>query len=270
MAFLERVDCSIVLSKLMELFADITKIAFSQGMAKPLYGAAIQIRHMLETGGDLFSGNLKQLILRYQTMFGTANTGDVEFQLSSPDDDDENSDRNLAPPKPKAKPGSRCTETRLKPARERACSAVKGNSSVRNCGFCNMPGHKITTCQKKNAFGLKSNKDQLVHVLNKLSLQVNPENFATLPSDYVQILFSDSPRKARHLVILGVYEFEHNRVGIDCNRLVAGVTFLAEGGDVMVGYEKIPMNLSVIVKSILSCFQSDKKLVLISEQVKFL
>ena len=45
---------------------------------------------------------------------------------------------------------------------------------------------------------------------------------------------------------------------------MAGVTFLGEGGDIMLGYNKVPMNLLVIVKSILSYFKSDKKLVLIS------
>ena len=91
-----------------------------------------------------------------------------------------------------------------------------------------------------------------------------------MPSDYAQILYSDSPSKARHLVILGVYKFEHDRCGIDSNHLVAGVTFLAEGGDIMEDYEKVPMNLSVIVKSILTIFKSEKKFVFISEQLKFL
>jgi len=210
--------------------------------------------------GKLVPGNLESIIRTFESALnvGTAN---VDFQLTDPTMDSPAP----APTKPRARPKSRATESRLKSS---TMDAVRGNRpKQRFCKFCGEPEHYITGCSSKNKYGhyVTIGKDrQTLHAELINTAKCSTDDFPEWKDQEGNSLFSGVPKGAKSLVIFGIYSYTPSN-SMRGKVLAAKVSFLGEEASTMEGYENIGMAIANVIDVLSRSFSAKTKHVFIAD-----
>jgi hypothetical protein len=151
-----------------------------------------------------------------------------------------------------AKPGSRDTETRIR----KLGDIPKGSCRIARCSFCGASGpdfnhSTIISCRNIKSLVIdrissETEKSSLLRSLNSISANSHLTKYINWPESYIQVIHKGFPIDANHVAICGIYFFTHG--SLHC--LVGDIIFITEGGDLMVNYSHVPIQLEEVSKLI--------------------